>query len=303
MLERIPEFPSFREVTLELAPDLTPFLRSLEPCVSEFTFANLFLFRAAHAYRLSRQGGLLLVTARGYDGAPYAFPPLGSGDATEAARLLCDCLAGQGAAPVLSPVPVAMARALFAGAEWHISADRDQADYVYLREELAALPGKKFHKRKNRLQKILREEASGYAYAPLGEEHVADCLALADDWCGLRCSAERPSTFLETGAVKEALVHRDRLGLRGAVILLGGRASAFCLGEELNAETFVVHFEKAEAGRDGLAQLINRDFCLHGLGGYRYVNREQDLGDPGLRQAKAAYHPAFLVEKCRVTPG
>ncbi|MBE0617666.1 MAG: DUF2156 domain-containing protein, partial [Proteobacteria bacterium] len=67
-------------------------------------------------------------------------------------------------------------------------------------------------------------------------------------------------------------------------------------------ETFVVHFEKAEPDREGLAQLINREFCLHGLHGYAYVNREQDLGDPGLRQAKESYNPVFLAAKYRVTP-
>lgn len=302
MLERIPEFPTFCEVTLDLASDLAPFLRSLDPDVSEFTFTNLFLFRAAHAYRVSRRGGLLLVTARGYDGRPYAFPPLGSGDVSESALRLCDLLSAQHAEPVLAPVPTEMARVLFSGAGWQATEDRDQADYVYLREELATLPGRKFHKRRNRLLKFLREEAQGYCYAPLGDGHAADCLALADGWCGLRCSVERPSTFLETDAVKEALVYRGPLGLRGGVILLRGRARAFCLGEQLNAETFVVHFEKAEGNREGLAQVINRDFCLHGLEGVRYVNREQDLGDPGLRQAKEAYNPVFLVEKFRVTP-
>ncbi|MBI5015534.1 MAG: DUF2156 domain-containing protein [Deltaproteobacteria bacterium] len=302
MLEGIPEFPSFCEVTLDLAPALAPFLRSLSPEVSEFTFTNLYLFRAAHAYRVSRRAGLLLVTARGYDGTPYAFPPLGSGDVEEAALRLCEHLVGQGAAPLLSPVPSALARSVFGGPRWVVTPDRDQADYVYRRDDLAELPGKAYHKRKNRLAKLLREEAEGYAYGALGEDHVEDCLALAEGWCELRCSIERPSTFLETAATREALTCRDRLGLRGGVVLLGGRARAFCLGEELNPETFVVHFEKAELGREGLAQLINRDFCLRGLQGYRYVNREQDLGDPGLRQAKEAYHPAFLVEKCRVAP-
>jgi hypothetical protein len=86
------------------------------------------------------------------------------------------------------------------------------------------------------------------------------------------------------------------------VIREEGRVRAFCLGEELNPESFVVHFEKTEPGREGLAQIINRDFCLRGLCGYRFVNREQDLGDPGLRQAKEAYHPVLLTEKFRVRP-
>ena len=302
MPDQIPPFPEFREVSLEPSDGLRALFQTIRPPISEFTFTNLFLFRKAHDYRLSRIGTLLVITGRGYDGKRYAFPPIGEGNVAEASLRLCEHLSSEGAEPVLFPVPREMLEAHYAGESWRSDADRDQADYVYLREELATLPGKKFHKRKNRLLKFLREEAEGYSYAALGDEHLNACLALAEDWCDVRCSTERPSTYLETGAVLEALRHRVALGLSGGVIVLGAKARAFCLGERLNPDTFVVHFEKAEAGKDGLAQLINRDHCLHGLEGYRYVNREQDLGDPGLRQAKEAYHPVFLAEKYRVTP-
>ena len=61
MLEAIPPFPEFREVSIDLAPAVGPFLRSLRPTLSELTFTNLFLFRGAHGYRLSRLGELLHV--------------------------------------------------------------------------------------------------------------------------------------------------------------------------------------------------------------------------------------------------
>ncbi len=302
MIPGLPDFPEVREVGLDLAASLGPFLRGLKPELSEHTFASLFLFRGAHRYRVSRWGELLLVLGHGYDGTPYAFPPLGEGDVEGAARAVGAHLAAQGVEPALFPVPRAVAEASFGGPEWEWRADRDQADYLYLREELATLPGQRFHKRKNRLAKFLREEGAGYRYEPLAAAHVPACRELAGGWCEVRCSRERPSTYQETEAAQEALTYREALGLTGAVILLGDRVRAFCLGEELNPETFVVHFEKTEPGLEGLAQAINRDFCLHGLGAYTYVNREQDLGDPGLRHAKEAYHPVRLVEKCRVRP-
>jgi hypothetical protein len=302
MLSSVPDFPAFVDVSLELSSGLGPFLRALAPPISEFTFTNLYLFRRAHDYRVSKLGGLLLVRARGYDGTPYAFPPLGEGNVSEAAFRLCDVLAAEGAAPLIFPVPASTLAAHFAAGGWVATGDRDQADYVYLREELATLPGAKFHKRKNRLLKFLREEGEGYAYAPLGAEHVEECRRLASGWCEIRCSLDRPSTYLETEAAVDALVHRDELSLKGGVILLAGQVAAFSLGEELNDDTFVVHFEKAEAGREGLAQLISRDFCLRDLGQYTYVNREQDLGDPGLRQAKQSYRPVALAEKYRLCP-
>ncbi len=297
----IPVFPDFREIRLDDAEEFQAVLRPLEPELSEYSFANLFLFRRAHAYRVSRLQGMLAVVGRGYRGEVYALPPLGAGDVESAARRLCRHLEGEGESPVLFPVPEPWVEGIFP-AGWAAEEDRDQADYLYLVEELATLPGKRFHKRKNRLAKFLREEAEDYEYAELADGHVGECVDLAQGWCEVRCSAARPSTFLETEAVEEALRNRARLGLSGGVILLQGRVRAFCLGEPLNRETFVVHFEKAEPGREGLAQLINRDFCRNALPGYRLVNREQDLGDPGLRQAKESYHPVRLVRKYRVRP-
>ena len=302
MLSSLPDFPTFQELTLNLAVELRPLLRALEPPISEFTSTNLYLFRRAHGYRVSRLANLLLIVGKGYDGKRYAFPPLGEGDVTDASLRLCDWLSSTGEElPVLAPVPAPWVEAHFGGPGWSAVVDRDQADYVYRRDDLATLPGKSYHKKKNRLARFLREEAEGYDYAPLGPDHVDSCRELASGWCTLRCSIDRPSTYLETAAADDALVHARELGLRGGVILLQGRVAAFCLGEELNAHTFVVHFEKAEAGREGLAQLINRDFCLHGLESYEFVNREQDLGDPGLRKAKESYHPAFYAEKYRVS--
>lgn len=297
---RPPVFPTFQPLELDAAEWLRPALDVAATELSEFVFSNLFLFRQAHHYRWSTWQGLVLLVGEGYAGDTYAFPPLGHGDGEGAVAVLERYLAEKGSSPVFFPVPEDWVARYFPAPGWTAVADRDQSDYLYLREELATLPGKKFHKRRNRLVKFLREEGAGYEYQELGEEHLEQCLQLAEGWCEIRCSLERPSTYLETDAAQEALTLRRELGLRGGVALLDGRVQAFCLGEALSADTFVVHFEKTAPGHEGLAQAINRDFCLHSLGSYRYVNREQDLGDPGLRRAKEAYQPVRLVPKFRV---
>jgi hypothetical protein len=69
------------------------------------------------------------------------------------------------------------------------------------------------------------------------------------------------------------------------------------MAETLSPGIAVWHFEKAMADVPGLGQLINQWFARYGLGGFTFVNREQDLGIPGLRQAKESYYPAHLVGK------
>lgn len=297
----IPTFPEFAPITLEHKAEVDAALAKTDRSISECSFANLYLFRDAHKYRLSRLEGMVLTLATGYDGSAYALPPWGEGDLSGAAEKLCALLVREGREAVIYPASEPLAARLPAE-KWLREEDRDGADYVYLVENLAMLPGGRYHKKKNRLSKYLREIGGEFAYSPLGLEHAEECAAIAESWCGERCSLDRPSTYLETKAAVEALRLREELGLSGGVILVGGRVVAWCLGEPLDEETFVMHFEKGLPGVDGPAQLINREYCANALGAFKFVNREQDLGDPGLRQAKESYHPEHLAKKFRIRP-
>jgi len=303
-VQKIPDYPEFTPLGLTHKSEVEGALSKMDRSISEMTFSNLFLFGEAHEYRVSKKEGLLLITGKGYDGERYALPPWGEGDVEAASNLLLDHLEKSNkstAPPRLFPVSREMVERHFSPERWGADADRDQADYVYLREELATLPGKSFHKKRNRLAKFLRENVGDYEFSELEEEHIKGCAAIANGWCEVRCSIERPSSYLETAAAVSALENREALGLSGGVILLKGEVAAYTLGEALNEETFLLHFEKTRPGEEGLAQLINRDFALHCLKGYTYINREQDLGDPGLRQAKESYRPHHLAEKFIVT--
>ncbi len=78
------------------------------------------------------------------------------------------------------------------------------------------------------------------------------------------------------------------------------RIVAFALGEPVNADTFVVRVEKADPSVPGTYTVINQEFARHGAAGFKWINREQDLGVPGLRRAKQSYYPDHLVRKYRV---
>ena len=97
------------------------------------------------------------------------------------------------------------------------------------------------------------------------------------------------------------LENLEPLGVVGGCIEVNGKVEAFTLGELLNPETVVIHIEKANAAFHGLYQVINQQFLEQTWQHARYVNREQDLGLPGLRKAKESYHPHHLVEKFAVT--
>ncbi|MBU4274058.1 MAG: phosphatidylglycerol lysyltransferase domain-containing protein, partial [Syntrophaceae bacterium] len=176
--------------------------------------------------------------------------------------------------------------------------DRDNADYVYRREALATLAGRQFTKKRNHINQCLA--AYDCQYEIITGETVAECLALQDRWCNDRNCMIEPGLAGEYQAIEETLHHYEEFGLTGGAIRIAGTIEAFAVGEALNPSTAVCHFEKAMPQFQGLAQLINQWFAKNNLGDFDYVNREQDLGIPGLRQAKESYSPDHMVEKVRI---
>jgi len=134
----------------------------------------------------------------------------------------------------------------------------------------------------------------------LKDEHLNDCLGLAETWCQLRRCEEDLNLLGEWKAVREAFAHLGTLKIQGGVILIEDKVEAFALGELLNDQTAVVHIEKANPEIPRLYAVINQQFCENNWHDVTYVNREQDLGEPGLRKAKLSYHPEHLVEKFRI---
>ena len=104
----------------------------------------------------------------------------------------------------------------------------------------------------------------------------------------------------ENDAVKEALMNFRELGFHGICIRVKGRMEAFAIGERLNQDTFVEHFEKANREFPGIYQYLLKEFASS-IQGFEFLNREQDLGVDGIRKAKLSYHPAFMVEKFSVS--
>ena len=98
-------------------------------------------------------------------------------------------------------------------------------------------------------------------------------------------------------ALGDPLDYFAELGMQGGLIRVDGRVVAFTIGEPLTEDCFDLHFEKAFSGIQGAYPKINQVFAQKRLSGYRYINREEDMGIEGLRRAKLSYQPAFLVEK------
>jgi uncharacterized protein len=287
----IPSYPAERFLDLPDRELLQEHFRLLQPAVSELSFANLFLFREVHRYTLTSLNDSLVIFGCGYDGRPYFLPPL-SGDRGETARILLD------KGNTLYGADEQFVAEQLAGRGYEVSSDRDNDDYLYLRSELAELPGNRFHKKKNRINYFTARYR--HTAEPFSRSHLQPALQLLEEWRKVHDDGKSRSQSAEAAATREALEHADELGLSGVVVLTERGVSAFALGEQLNDTTNVCHFEKADPFLEGVSQLVNREYSRSLSEELTWINREQDLGENGLREAKVSYHPAAMVRKFRV---
>lgn len=176
-------------------------------------------------------------------------------------------------------------------------ADRDYFDYIYKRQDLAELKGKNYQPKRNHVNKFKKEYR--FDYQPLTPELIPECLQFEAEWCMKHGYEENENIRKERQALTFALDHYNELSLSGAIIHVEGKIAAFTFGAPISRDTFGVHFEKADISLDGSYSIINQLFASNLPEQYLWLNREEDMGVPGLRQAKMSYHPVKLLEKCK----
>jgi len=270
-------------------------LKEMQPEVSELTFTNLFVWRESEPAQLSRLDETVLIQRRRQrDGRLRLMPPLGKQPLLDVLEALKDAAREHQPLPPLYGLTGAQALELSSRGV-RAESSRDDWDYVYLTGELADLPGDRYHPKRNLIAQCLsRHECE---YVRVKPSVIAECLQLQAEWCSLRNCDLVPGLAAENRAIKQLFKHYEALGVFGGAIYVDGRLQAFTVAEPLNDETAVIHFEKANPEIKGLYQLINQRFCQRALRGFRFVNREQDLGVPALRKAKLGYYPHHMVEK------
>jgi hypothetical protein len=280
----------FKELTLSDRECVNEQLRRYPPQVSELTFTNLWTWRRMHEPWWARVDGTMVFAAKGgEEGFSLLGPPVGPADPTDLLDALSDAGVMNGerldesAAEDLRKTGIPVEK------------DRDNSDYVYLVEELATLEGRKFHSKKNMVNRC--ESSYRCEYEQIGPDNIEEVRDMQERWGDRRDCQENRMLCAEHQAIMDALDHYEDFGLLGGAVRIAGTIEAFTIGERLADDTAVVHFEKAMTKYTGLYQLVNYWFCQNELDGFTFVNREQDLGIRGLRKAKESYHPHHMVHK------
>ncbi len=199
---------------------------------------------------------------------------------------------------------------------------RDQYDYIYRRTDLATLHGRHLDAKRNHINRF-RAEHPDFEYRPLTPEYFDECRRLTEKWQEEKAAIKREQSqvYLSSAEREQARTkfnesqsgnrnetidaeHRvmetifsnwDALGMTGGSIFVDGRMVAFTYGSAVTTDTLDVCVEKADRHVEGAFAIINQQFAEHLPEQYIYLNREEDMGIPGLRQAKLSYHPEILL--------
>lgn len=287
----------FKPIKIKDKEIITSYTRPSDYQNCDFSFANMCSWRFLYDSEYAVAEDFLLIRFRIEEGRFAYMMPVGKGDLKKAIELLeKDSLEHGHPLCMLGITPDAREKLekVLPG-EFKYIPERDYFDYIYLREDLAALKGKKFQPKRNHINKF--RKAYRYEYVPVTPDLIPKCLELEAKWCRENDCEEKTDLMNERRSLTFALHHFDALGLSGGAIRIDGEIAAFTFGAPVNHNTFAVHVEKADTDIDGIYAVVNQEFASRIPEEYTYINREEDLGIPGLRQAKLSYHPVILLEK------
>lgn len=175
---------------------------------------------------------------------------------------------------------------------------RGHWDYLYSFKELVDLSGNRYHRKKNLLNQFRKKYT--YEYAELSGPLIEQTRDMQERWCEWRDCESSETLSAENRAIERVLGAWTRLcNSVGGVLIVDGKEAAFSIAERSSPDTIIIHFEKGFTQYAGIYQAMNQMF-LASQEGVAFVNREQDLDEENLRQAKLSYNPVDFIRKYSV---
>jgi hypothetical protein len=291
----------FEPVTIDIADKLLQFVQPEKTRSCDYTPGNLIMWARFMDYRYAIEEETLFISCKSQnDMKSEAFlPPIGKMELKEAVAILKEYCENTGKELRLTAVPQEFVEEL-RNILPHFECEEleNWSDYVYDIQKLATLQGKALNKKRNRYNKFITEQPA-YTYNRCTADDITDVVKFLASNRECQHNREDNMRCYEhwqcMATVRNLLKYEQPAG----VLRIDGRITAFTLGEVFN-DTLFVHIEKADHNVAGASEAINRLFVNDILAEHPelvYANREEDLGDPGLRQVKRAYNPVMMIQR------
>lgn len=268
---------------------LTSRLNHLHIDLSEYTFADLYLFRDIHQYKVLIQDDMIFIQGMTRDHHSFIMPtmPLSS----FSSPLLLECLQD---VDYLFPIPEAWLSALDSQQfQWMFK--EEDSDYIFKSEKLKTYAGRHLSKKRNLVYQLF--DLHDVNVLPLTAEHKQKALDILDDW-----QSNHLDQQTDYESCREGLEKMEILQLTGLIFYVDENPSGFLLGE-MKHHHYIIHFSKAQQKIKGLYQYMYQALAQYldqTFSGIKWINMEQDLGFPQVRQAKHSYEPDYMAHKWRV---
>ncbi|OPZ66205.1 MAG: hypothetical protein BWY84_00327 [Candidatus Aerophobetes bacterium ADurb.Bin490] len=292
---RIPVFPETAPLSIEHREIIEQALEKRQPEVSEHNFTEIFMWKDSRQLSLSFMDNCFIISGKSGD-AYFMHLPLGAEGVPSAIKKVLGYFRDKSIkCGLYALVPGEFEKFSVDSEEFIKEPLRDQFDYVYLRDDLARLEGRKYDGKRNLIKKF--KEANSFSFEKITGANIEECIIFQEHWCKVRNCPDDLSLNEESTGVMEVLKNYSRLSCTGGALRIGGEIQGITVASRLNKDTALVHIEKANANYKGIYQVINNTFVTEMLDGFEFVNREQDVGVEGLRKAKLSYYPHHMVEK------
>ena len=288
----------FKKIDLSKREHYDEYLKNCVDRGCEYSLVNLYIWgrqRVAFAH------GCLALFSQFERRSVYPFP-VGNGDIGAVLDAIIHDARARGLECRLTSLTAADCALLeerYPG-QFRFHPNRDGCDYIYDINNLADLPGRKYQRKRNFLNRF-RQNHPDCAVVPITPALLPQVEQMVAGWYERRRTPETQDEYhMEQIALRRAFEKWEELALEGVVLLENGKILAMTVGSFLTEDTYDVHFEKALDDIDGAYAAINQGFASYLREKYpalRYLNREDDLGLPGLRKAKLSYYPERLVVK------
>ena len=288
---------NFKKITLEDIKELTPILRMQEYGTCDFTQLGIFMWKDCFCYEYAIEKDILFLRSNYHDkGLSEYFLPITTKDRIEEGIDLI--VSNETDKEIIFQAVPESYRSYLEKYEYIESRNlREYADYIYPASALATLTGKKYNKKRNLIHQFLNQYPN-YKLVPIDKDNIN---SIIDFHRKNRATSEE--TFLEkyeNDLVDVVLNNYDSFSLEGEILLVNDSIAAFSIGEIIG-DCLYVHIEKGDRLYKGVFQVLNWAFLNEQIKNYpniTIVNREEDMGDEGLRQAKMSYFPE-LINKYR----
>ncbi len=287
---------NFKKVTLEDKAWIKQKLKESDFQGAEYSFTNIYVWKNEYKIEIAEVDNALLVKSESQGKVSFLFP-IGKCNVEQVLQKMIE-YADEQKIPLKIHGILPAQKELFSQntlSKFNLTSQRHLSDYIYETEKMTTLSGKKLQSKRNHIARF--KDNAEWQLEEITADNIKECIAMTEEWCKANNCKDNSSLLSETCATKITLNSFLALEIQGLLLRLQGKVVAYTIGEKLNSDTFIVYIEKAFGDIQGAYPFINQQFAIQNALSCKYINREDDAGDEGLRKAKLSYSPVYLLEK------